>query len=277
MLDLYVVGFATDLGSEYAVVVDVGRHPYRLREPGGGVAFAPRFREPKLVERRWIARCEPQESLAHAVLLSPDDRPLGLIEYVRKNIPSSAESAKRAQRLRAAREEALSESWCSAVFVLGRLRALEWNVVAVSLLPLHEDFGVLKPLALHHVPVVSNDGIDAGGHGIEIWLPAGAADIVKDCLRLGVSHAGAGIVGGVDLTDLGVPLLGVARIEILVQLLAADALLGLGLDDRAEPLVLGVLESLAGLAWVEARSKVGVETLRRGCVVCQLGGALEPR
>src|SRR5262245_54749952 len=121
--------------------------------------------------------------------------------------------------------------------------------------------GCSRTHELHHVPIVSDDGIDAGGHGIEIWLPAGASDRQGLC---GASHAEAGIVGGVDFTDLGVPLLGVVRIERLVQLLAADALLGLGVGDRAEQLVLGVLETLASLAsWVEARSKAGVETLRR--------------
>jgi hypothetical protein len=68
-------------------------------------------------------------------------------------------------------------------------------------------------------------------------LPAGAADVVKDCLSFDV-------IGGGDLSNLRIPLLNVTRIEVLVNLLATDALLGHSLADRAEQLVLGVFEAL---------------------------------
>ena len=123
-----------------------------------------------------------------------------------------------------------------------------------------------SPLALHHVPVLSNDEPD---HGIEVWLPAGAADVVKDCL-------GFDVVGGVDLSNLRIPLLNVTRIEALLNLFASDALLGHSLGDRAEQLVLGVFEALPDLSWVEARCEIGMKALQRGCVISKLGGALQP-
>src|SRR5687768_17031165 len=74
MLDLYIVGFATNLGSEHAVVVDIGGHPYRLHHASDGIGLTPRFREPKLVQRRRDVGREPQKRLGNAVLLGADDR-----------------------------------------------------------------------------------------------------------------------------------------------------------------------------------------------------------
>jgi hypothetical protein len=270
MLDLDIVGFATDLGSEYAVVVDVGGHPYRLHhDAGDGIGPAPRFREPKLVEWRRRARRELQKRFGQAVLLGADDRALGRVQYVGHDIAGPADTAERAQGSGAAGEDALSSGGCPAVFVLGRLCALEWKVLAVCLLPSDER---LNAHPLHHLPIVSDHGGEHLGHGIEVWLPSGAADVVKDCLGLGGGPAGSGIFDAVDLSDLHIPLLRMTRIEVLMKFLAIDALLGHALVDRAEQLVLGVLEALPDPSWLEARSEVAI---RRGCTICKLGGALQ--
>src|SRR5262245_23931974 len=137
-----------------------------------------------------LARREPQKRFGQAVLLGTDDRALGLVQYVGQDIAGPAYTAERAQGLGVADEDALSGGGCPAVFVLGRLCALEWNILAVCLLPSHER---PEPHPLHHVPIVSDYGGDQLGHGIEIWLPPGAADVVKDCLGLGVGTAGSGI------------------------------------------------------------------------------------
>jgi hypothetical protein len=274
MLDLYLVGFATNLGSENAVVVDVGGRPYHLHhDASDGIGSAPRFREPKFVERRRLACREPQKRFGQAVLLGADDRALGIVQYVGQDIAGPADTAERAQGFGIAGEDALSARGCPAVFVLGRLCALEWNVLVVCLLPSHER---LESHPLHHIPIVNDNGGDQPGHGIEVWLPPGPADVVKDCLGLGVGTAGTGIFGGVDFSDLRIPLLRMTRIEVLVKFLAIDALLGHCLGDRAERLVLGVLEALPDPSWLEARSEVAIKAIRRGCTICELGGALRP-
>jgi hypothetical protein len=88
----------------------------------------------------------------------------------------------------------------------------------------------------------------------------------------GGGPAGSGIFDAVDLSDLHIPLLRMTRIEVLMKFLAIDALLGHALVDRAEQLVLGVLEALPDPSWLEARSEVAI---RRGCTICKLGGALQ--
>src|SRR5262245_2509638 len=92
------------------------------------------------------------------------------------------------------------------------------------------------------------------------------------CLGLGVGTAGSGIFGEVDFSDLHIPLLRMTRIEVLVKFLSIDLLLGHCLVDRAERLVLGVLEALPHPSWLEARSEVAIKALQRGCTICKLGG-----
>jgi hypothetical protein len=118
MLDLYVVGFATNLGSEQAVVVDVGGHPYRLHHAGDRIGPTPRFREPKIVKPRPVVVREPQKPLGHGVLLGADDRALGLVEYVGQEVTAQAVTTERAQGLRPPGQETFSEGGCAAVFVL---------------------------------------------------------------------------------------------------------------------------------------------------------------
>jgi hypothetical protein len=99
MVDLYVVSFATDLGSEYAVVVDTGGHPYRLHYAGDTIGLTPLFREPKLVKRRRVEGRIPQKRLGHAVLLGADNRELGLVEYVGQDVAGSSAVAERVEGL----------------------------------------------------------------------------------------------------------------------------------------------------------------------------------
>ena len=112
MLDHYIVGFATNLGSEYAVVVDIGSHPYRLDHAGDTIGPTPLFREPKLVKRRPAASREPQKRLGHGVVLGADDRELGRVDYVGQDVADRAVVSERVQGLRVPGQQAFHAEGC---------------------------------------------------------------------------------------------------------------------------------------------------------------------